>query len=237
MPRRIWHDASGNFGIIDSGYPGALTAPTSYFNAVYLHPDLSYMKIVDEQEATLTLPTRSKSADGVCWYYDHSPFSGHGLGTIPYAVLLVNGVQIPAMGAIESDGVGDDWRFLTLWADSSGYAVRESWALKNSFPPKTVSLKLIAYDVAPANTHTKKFHFTPADGRLRAAYGKFDTNNKYLRKVDVGTPDFYMTAQRTIDAYSSGSTVCGLIQDLPGQTINAGYAGSFSTSGTFGVAD
>lgn len=234
MARRIWHDSSGNFGIIDSDTPAALSAPTSYMDKVYFHADLDYCSILYEETQTVDLPARGAGLFAVS---DYTPFSSHGLGSLPFAVMLTGTKQLPAVAMIQNDG--DDIRTIALTCTTTDFGIRETYSTKAGVSALSLSIKVIAYGIAASATHTKQFHFTPADGRLRAGLGKFDTDNKYLRKVDTGTPDFYMTAGRTIDTIAVSGGDCGIRQILPnGDTIDAAsYSGSFAGDGFFGVAD
>lgn len=230
MPRRIWHDSAGRFGVIDSNVPAALVDPTANRGAVYFSAAHDYLQIAYDQTRTITFPARGAGDSWADW----TTFPAHNLGVVPWAVLRVNTKQLPA-GAIIQGGAHDDMRCLYLRATPTAFVVRERWVCDdgNGTPAITLSLRIVAYKVAPSGSHTKKAHFTP-DGRLRLGFGKFDTNQRYLREAPANLADFWITSGRTIDTNFNT-----LRQVLPnGEVLNIGaYPGSFAGTGFWGVAD
>lgn len=245
-PRRaIVHAASGKFGIIDSRLrdasgeiepagksydEGILDNPMSHLHEVYLHADFDYWRISYDQSVTLSLPARGRGNGEAT----HTPFPAHNFGIVPWAVMRIAGKQLPAGGIVQAGGF-DGVRCLFFESDAAGFYVRERWMNddSNDTPAVTLTLRAIAYQIAASGGHPMPLHFQSSTGRLRAAFGKFDTDNRYLRR-DTVAPDFWMTAGTTLDSYQNT-----LRQVLPnGETIDInGYSGSFAGTGFWGVAD
>lgn len=231
MPKRLWHDEDGNIGIIDSEVPAALADPLANLHAVYFHAAFDYLQIAYDETVTVNFPARGTGNSE----FVHDVFPAHNLPSMPFGVLRIGAKQLPPGGILQG-GTYDDMRCLFLEMDATKFYVREAWMCDdgNQTPAISVALRVIGYRIAPANTAPKKAHFTPADGRLRLGFGKFDTDNRYLRQNGAAAADFYMTAGRTIDTYRGT-----LRQVLPnGEVKDFGdYPGSFAGTGFWGVSD
>lgn len=212
--------------IYDSAVPDALTSPTSHIGDVFFHSSLDYLEIGYEDTFSLTLPARPNLLD---WTEDSAKhnITNHGLGTIPFGILLVSGEQMSTLEPLQLTGSYE--RHVALGVSSTQVWIQESWYAKADMPAITRTFDIYLLRDAPDTTTTKALSFTSS--RLLMGGGKFDTNRAYLRQKD-SSPAFWMTKGRTID--TSGS---GIRHKRPNgtQVSFQSYSGSFTGDASYGI--
>lgn len=211
--------------IYDSDVPAALASPSANIDAVYFHSSLDYLEIGYEDTFSLTLPARSDT-DWTEASAKHN-ITSHGLGVIPFGVLLVSGEQMSTLEPLQLTGSYE--RHVALGVSSTQVWIQESWYAKAAMPAITRTYDIYLLRDAPDTTTTKALSFTSS--RLLMGGGKFDTNRAYLRQKN-SAPAFWMTAGRTIDTDYEG-----IRHKRPNgtQVSFQGYGGSFTGDTNYGI--
>lgn len=222
---RLYADKT-KVAIYDSAVPAALTNPNAHINDVFFHSSLDYLEIAYEDSFSLTLPARPNLLD---WTEDSAKhnITSHGLGVIPFGVLLVSGEQMSTLEPLQLTGQYE--RHVALGVSSTQVWIQESWYNKADMPAITRTYDIYLLRDAPDTTTPKALSFTSS--RLLMGGGKFDTNRAYLRQKN-SAPAFWMTAGRTIDTDGSG-----IRHKRPSgtQTSFQSYGGSFTGDTVYGI--
>lgn len=236
MPRRVRCEA-GKLAVYDSEVPAAFDDPLGNVGAVYFHSSLAHMRIVYDQTRTINFPYRSVGAANAnpSILYRHTNFPAHNLGQRPNAVLRIANRQVPTLSPVGGVG-GDRLRFLALEVTTSQFIIQEIVCSRGTYvPADSIQLRIVAYEVAPPGAgSTRLAEFDAPSGRLRLGYGKFDTDLRYLRVVEQGATDFWMTRGRTADSRYGAIRLAspnGSVTDV------GSYVGSFEGGPFYGVKD
>lgn len=236
MPRRVRCEA-GRLAIYDSEVPAAFDDPLDNMGAVYFHSDLAHMRVVYDVTRTINFPIRNIGAANFnpSALYRHDVFPAHNLGHRPNAVLRIANRQVPTLSPVGSV-ISDRLRFLALEVTPTDFYIQEVVCSRGTnVPADSVTLRVVAYAVAPAGAGNSRLaDFDAPSGRLRLGYGKFDTDLRYLRVVEEGATDFWMTRGRTAD---SRYGAIRLASPNGSATDIGSYVGSFDGGPFYGVRD
>lgn len=215
-------------GVVDDG---PLNSPLSHLDRIRYHSDLSYFEIAASYTGTLSIPATATPAD------DDMPrnhlVTSHSLGFVPFGVMMIDGAQISPFEPVFFGAGGRNIRCLSLVVTSTQWYVREyQWIKFDLASAQSFQIDVFLFRTAPTNTTTKILDINPTTGRVILGKGQIDNQSRYLK--ESASPDFYMTAGRTVDTYLN--TIKVFRPD--GSTLDwNSYGGSFSPPAVIGVSE
>ena len=209
MTTKLRVRGSDGTAAIYTGADDVLDDPTIAPERVAFHSDLAYMAVLYDETVTITLdaPLGNYGTPGLYQDVKHK-LPAHNLGVVPFGVFLLDGEMV----------VGSDYRVDHAWYNQSlsfffrrqlvpGYDATGVW-LRDQYnfrshgtiqaPARSVTLRVLLF--APDQNETSPgVACRMSVDRVIFGQGQFDTDKKYVRKVDGPSPLFRYLGGRTID--------------------------------------
>lgn len=222
-----------------------LIDPDNWLDYLYFHSDLDYMEV--GYGPTVTTISHSSIAavtasDGYTvnanqLVYDTTitthTLAVHSFGYVPDFMVVVDGDVLYPGKPVQWYGDGRT-RYVTAYATTTHlYLEERASKTPNTIPAVSKDYTIIIFNQPPAPIGSQLAHWNPATSILSLAFGKFQSDRRYLQLGAGGSP-FGFAQGRTIDLNNGAPRMVdpdGTITDIVPAGAATAFAGGYQTSG------
>lgn len=207
---------------------------------LHFHSDLSYIGNAQVIDVTITHPERTRSSSTSKGFFTttthYNPRQGtetytlstHGFGAVVPFVAFYDTAQLPAGTVIQQ--ASESARVVSVFVTPTAVQLFENWVtFDDTLPAVSRQYRVYLFQTLFTGAGNESIRIEPTV--FRAGFGKLDTAYRYFR--ESGTPDFYVTADKTADVQGGGLRV--ILPNGVTQISTSTYTGSFAGSVGRGV--